>query len=92
MFRILLVVLALAAAMAGLLVGTLNPDPLSIDILFAEFRLPAGVALLASFSVGLLCGLVLTWLLFGLPGSLRRRRRRKKPGSAVSVPETKRHE
>lgn len=74
MYRIVLLVLALVAAVIGLLVGTLNPEPLTVNLLFFSFSPPAGVALLGTFAAGLVCGLLIYWVLFYLPAGWRRRR------------------
>lgn len=74
MFRILVLVLALAAAIAGLMIGTLNPDPVALDLLLVQFNPPAGAALLGAFGSGLVAGLLISMLLFGLPARLKRMR------------------
>lgn len=77
MFRIVLLILALCAAAAGLVIGTLNPDSLVIDLLVWQPELPLGLALVACFVLGLVCGLVLALALFGLPAGWRRVRHRR---------------
>lgn len=86
MFRILLVLLAILAALAGLLVGTLNPDSVELDFLVLQTSLPAGLILIGAFGAGLMAGLILAWVLFGLPGALSRMRRsgRKQPDKQPS--------
>jgi len=80
-FRFILALLAILAALAGLLIGTLNPEYVELDLLFLAPSLPLGLVLLAGFSAGILAGLLLAWLLFGIPRGLRRFRGRKQSGS-----------
>jgi uncharacterized integral membrane protein len=72
MFRWFLILLVLAAAVAGLVVGVLNGEPVTLDLLFTEFSLPLGGLVLLTLVVGLLGGLALAWLLYFLPGRLKR--------------------
>lgn len=73
MYRVIALILALVAAVAGLLFGTLNPDPLPLDFLFTTVTVPSGAALLGAFAGGVICGLLIAWLLFWLPARLRRK-------------------
>ena len=52
-----LILMAIMAIAIGLLVGTLNSDTVSLDLLWIQFELPLGLAILLGFSVGLLSGL-----------------------------------
>lgn len=72
MFRWLLILLVLLAAVAGLLIGVLNADAVTLDLLAFQISLPLGALVLLALALGLLVGLVLAWLLFFLPGRLRR--------------------
>lgn len=74
MFRIVVLVLGLVAAIVGLLFGALNPDPVALDFLFLRFSPPAGAALLGAFALGLIGGMLIAWLLFNLPGRWTKRR------------------
>jgi putative membrane protein len=53
---------AIATVLLGLLVGTLNSAPVQLDLLWVQFELPLGPALLLGFSVGLLIGLSMLYL------------------------------
>lgn len=75
MFRWLLILLVLLAAVAGLVVGVLNADPVSLDLIAIQVSLPLGALVLLALALGLVIGLVLAWLLFILPGRLRRSNR-----------------
>ena len=51
------VLMAIIAIVIGLLIGTLNSDTVSLDLLWVQFALPLGLAILLGFSVGLILGL-----------------------------------
>jgi len=72
MFRWLLILLVLIAAIAGLVIGVLNAEPASLDLLAIDLTLPLGALVLLALTTGLLLGLVLAWLLFLLPGRFQR--------------------
>jgi len=68
--------IALAAVVVGLLVGTLNSTPVYLDLLWVQFELPLGLAILLGFSVGLLTGLSMIYLARVLPLRLQLRKAR----------------
>lgn len=74
MYRWLLLIVVLVAMAAGLVVGILNPDTVSIDLLFVQFSLPLGALVLGAMMAGVLLGLLLALIVFVVPGRLRRRR------------------
>jgi uncharacterized integral membrane protein len=53
---------AIAAVVIGLLVGTLNSMPVQLDLLWVQFELPLGLAVLMGFAAGVLVGLILLYL------------------------------
>ena len=63
----------------GVVVGALNADPVSYDLVFFRLSLPKGAALLAALEIGRLLGGLTAWL--GM--SLRHRRvlRRVRPSN-----------
>jgi len=65
-----------AAIVVGLLVGTLNPTPVHLDLLWVQFELPLGLAILLGFSFGLLTGLSMIYLARVLPLRLQIRKAR----------------
>lgn len=73
MFRWLLLILVLLAALAGLALGALNPDPVTVDLALAEWQAALGTMLAAALGLGVVLGLVLALILFVLPARLRRR-------------------
>lgn len=70
MFRWFLIAVTLAAAVVGLVIGSLNPDTVELELLVISLRLPLGALVVAGLAVGALTGLLLSWLLFILPGRL----------------------
>lgn len=59
MFRILSILFTLAFLTAGILLGVLNPTPVSIDLFLISPVLPLSVLLALVFILGLLIGAVL---------------------------------
>ena len=74
MYRILFIVVMLLALALGLLVGTLNSDLVSVDLLWLQLDWPLGLVILSAAALGLLLGLVLTWLFSVMPLRARLRR------------------
>lgn len=74
MYRFLFIVVVVLAIALGLLVGTLNSDSVSVDLLWVQLNWPLGLLLLCAASAGLFLGLLLAWLFSILP--LRSRLRR----------------
>jgi putative membrane protein len=74
------ILVAVAAIVIGLLVGTLNADRVQLDLLWVQFELPLGLAILAGFSVGLVLGLAAIYIVRVLP--LRRQLRKARTALA----------
>ena len=72
------ILVAIMAIVVGLLVGTLNPGPVQLDLLWIQFELPLGLAILLGFSLGLVTGLSLIYLIRVLPLRLQLRKARAK--------------
>ena len=68
--------MAIIAIVIGLLVGTLNSDTVSLNLLWVQFELPLGLAILLGFSVGLLSGLGAVYFGRVLPLRLKLRKAR----------------
>lgn len=88
MFRWFLILVLLLAAVVGLLLGSLNVEPVELDLLLVNTTLPLGALVMAALVAGVLLGLLLSWLLFILPGQLGRKsdKRRRKKGSGLPDP------
>lgn len=83
LYRIGFILLALAAVALGLVVGTLNSDPVVVDLLWAQIDWPLGLVILISLVLGLLLGMLLVWLTAVLPARMRLRRLKEPaPGSS----------
>jgi uncharacterized integral membrane protein len=70
------IIMALTAIVIGLLIGTLNSGTVSLDLLWTQFELPLGLAILLGFSVGLVSGLSFIYLSRVLPLRLQLRKAR----------------
>jgi len=68
--------MAIVAIVVGLLVGTLNSSPVLLDLLWVQFELPLGLAILLGFSLGILLGLSAVYLARVLPLRLQLRKAR----------------
>jgi putative membrane protein len=78
MKRIGFILLAIAAVLIGLLVGTLNSDPVQLDLLWIQFESPLGLAILLGFSLGVVIGLAIIYFTRVLPLRLQLRKARAK--------------
>lgn len=74
LYRIGFILLALAAVTLGLVVGTLNSEPVVVDLLWVQIDWPLGLVILISLVLGLLLGMLLVWLTAVLPARMRLRR------------------
>lgn len=76
MKRLGFILVAFVAIVVGLLVGTLNSNPVLLDLLWVQFELPLGLAILLGFSLGILLGLSAVYLARVLPLRLQLRKAR----------------
>lgn len=74
--RIGFIILALAAIAFGLVVGTLNSDPVAVDLLWQQIEWPLGLVIIAALAIGFAIGLLLIWLTTVLPLRLQLRKSR----------------
>jgi len=70
------ILIAIFAVLVGLLVGTLNASPVQMDLLWVQFELPLGLALLLGFSMGILTGVVALYFARILPLRMQLRKAR----------------
>jgi len=70
------ILMAVTAIVIGLLIGTLNSDTVALDLLWIQFELPLGLAILLGFSVGLISGLAAIYFGRVLPLRLQLRKSR----------------
>lgn len=87
MYRLLFFVVVILAIALGLLIGTLNSDTVSVDLLWIRLDWPLGLVILSAAAGGLFLGLLLAWLFSILPLRSRLRRARGQatgdPGAAL---------
>lgn len=65
MYRLVFIIIAVLAIAMGLLIGTLNSEPVSVDLLWVQLQWPLGLLVLSVAAVGLVTGLLLAWV-FGI--------------------------
>ena len=74
MYRIGFIIVAVLAIALGLLLGTLNSDSVSVDLLWVQLQWPLGLLILCVFVVGLLAGFLLAWFFGMVPLQARLRK------------------
>jgi putative membrane protein len=84
MYRLIFIIIAVLAVFGGLVVGTLNADPVNLDLLWVQINWPLGLVLVAALVIGVLLGITLTWIFQVWPARLALKRAR----AAVQVRET----
>lgn len=84
MYRLAFIVVTVLAIVLGLVVGTLNPATVRLDLLWVQLEWPLGLVLLTAGALGLLTGLLLAWFFSVLP--LRARLRKAGGRSAGKGP------
>ena len=78
MYRIGFIIVAVLAIALGLLLGTLNSNTVSVDLLWVQLQWPLGLLILCVLVVGLLAGLLLAWFFGMMPLKARLRKTRNK--------------
>ncbi|MFU8876563.1 MAG: lipopolysaccharide assembly protein LapA domain-containing protein [Wenzhouxiangellaceae bacterium] len=78
MLRWLLGLCVVAAAVAGILLGSLNPAPALLDFGFWQIEAPLGAIVAGAVVIGVVCGLLLALLL-----RLIRSGKRSAPGAST---------
>jgi uncharacterized integral membrane protein len=84
---IFIIVITLAIAM-GLLMGTLNSDRVSVDLLWIQFEWPLGLLVLSVLFAGLFLGLGLLWFFTILPLRVQLRKLRNEKQSLSAGPDS----
>lgn len=77
MYRIIFIIIAVLAIALGLVIGTLNSDTVSVDLLWVQLHWPLGLLIITVGAAGLLVGLLLAWMFGIVP--LRARLRKSGP-------------
>lgn len=85
------ILVAFIAIVVGLLVGTLNSSPVQLDLLWVQFEIPLGLAILLGFSAGVLLGSGAVYTARVLPLRMRLRKARtasaKQDQTDISIPD-----
>lgn len=81
MYKWFLIVACVLAALFGLIIGVMNPEPVVLNLPAYSLELPLGPMLMLGFVAGFLLGLLVFLLLFYLPS----RWTRTKPTSGSSA-------
>jgi putative membrane protein len=84
LYRIAFILVTVLAIALGLVIGTLNPESVSLDLLWVQLEWPLGLVLLAAGALGLLVGLLLAWFFSILPLRARLRKTGGKTAGAGS--------
>lgn len=74
MYRIVFIIIAALAIALGLVIGTLNSDTVSVDLLWLQLQWPLGLLIITVGATGLLAGLLLAWIFGILPLRARLRK------------------
>jgi uncharacterized integral membrane protein len=90
LYRIAFILITALAVALGLLVGTLNSEITSLDLLWMQLEWPLGLILLCAAAAGLLLGLVLAWLFSILPLRAQLRKAARRGGGFDSAGSLKR--
>jgi len=88
LYRIGFIVITALAIVLGLLVGTLNHELVTIDLLWVQLNWPLGLALLAALACGVLIGLLLAWLFTILPLRMQLRKSKRSTSGIAGIPDS----
>jgi len=88
MHRLVFIIMATLAIALGLVVGVLNHQVITLDLMWTQISWPSGLMLLTAMMTGVLLGVVLSWLFGVLPLQLKVRaltRRDKKTADDTTL-------
>jgi uncharacterized integral membrane protein len=85
MAKLIFIILALLAVATGLVLGTLNAEPVTVDLLWIQLNWPLGLVLVSTLALGILIGMAGTWLLQVWPARMELRRERSSARTAAST-------
>lgn len=74
------------AVACGLLLGTLNAEPVTLDLLWVQLDWPLGLVTVMALALGVLLGIAATWIIQVWP--LRMALRRAKTAGHTATPES----
>ena len=84
MYRIVFIIVVALAVFVGLLLGTLNSEAVSVDLLWIQIRWPLGLLILSSVAAGFLLGFCIIWFFTILPLRVQLRKLRSADSSGMS--------
>ena len=76
MYKLVFILVAVLAIGGGLLIGTLNSEPVRLDLLWVELHWPLGLVLVLTLASGVIIGVMAEWFLQVLPARMALRRER----------------
>ncbi len=81
MYRISFIIVVTLALALGLLLGALNSEAVSLDLLWIQITWPLGLLILSAVAAGMLLGLCLAWFFSILPLRVQLRAQLRKAGN-----------
>jgi uncharacterized integral membrane protein len=81
LYRISFIIVVTLALAIGLLLGALNSEAVSLDLLWIRINWPLGLLILSAVAAGLLLGLILAWFFSVLPLRVQLRTQLRKAGN-----------
>ena len=84
MYRIVFIIVVALAVFVGLLLGTLNSEAVSVDLLWVQIRWPLGLLILSSVAAGFLLAFCIIWFFTILPLRVKLRRLRSEDSSGMT--------
>jgi uncharacterized integral membrane protein len=81
LYRISFIIVIILALAFGLLLGALNSEAVSLDLLWVQITWPLGLLILSALVAGLLLGQCLAWFFSILPLRVQLRAQMRKAGN-----------
>jgi uncharacterized integral membrane protein len=85
MYKLFFILIALVAIFCGLLLGTLNAEPVQLDLLWVQLNWPLGLVTVMALALGIVLGSLASWVLQVWPLKLALRRERAGKGQAPAA-------
>ena len=88
MYKLMFLLVVIIAVGSGLVLGTLNSDPVQLDLLWVQLFWPLGLITVIALSIGILLGSGATWVFQVMPAKLALRRERQSVTTKSSTQES----
>ncbi len=88
MYKLFFILVAVIAIGGGLLIGSLNAEPVTLDLLWVQLAWPLGLVVVVALALGVLLGVGATWVLQVWPAKLALRRRQSAQRSDLPLDDT----